>query len=559
MGRSFKTDINAIKDVLTTDSPITSKVIGVADVLSDDTPTMSEINAENETQSDISQQTPSTATATAEPNSTATDVGESADLNYSESKETAQVDNLFGAPSMFNKTALFVHPSSNDSNGFKSFKDIQGQSKIYSSTVPTVREIIDRFKDDPAKRLHFADFAWAKWYDYIPNNRLIVLRRFPFPTYNNLQFGGTENKKSASKQIKVLSKAITYFGEDTGNDISDIVKIMGYKNYKDLTAELDIIQGKDKGLDDSPFAGVSGKTNKWSKIFSALSGRGDLDQSEKDRINKLLNKNWENDRKGAENVIHKTMIADVGVGATLEFSLLFEYKLRSRNNINPRVAILDLLSNLLTLVHTNASFWGGQNVILPNSQQFPFIGDQDKFYSGNYGEYISSVVDSFKEPFQTGGAFQGLIDGIMSGDLSSLGNFLKNIGGKALDIQSAKSRESVYGLKTLLDSAPVGKYHMSVGNPFQPWFQVGNLIVPTFEITVGNTLGWNDVPTDIKLKVDLKTATPLDSTGVQGLFSGGISNRMYHRSKDFFNADQASMSGIQYSKLDIQRALGVIY
>ena len=109
------------------------------------------------------------------------------------------------------------------------------------------------------------------------------------------------------------------------------MKISGYKNYKDLTATLEIEKGVDKGLSNSPFASGNGTVNNFLKTTSAASGRGDISGREKEKVEQLYGKNWENERKGKENVIHKTHIADVGVGANLEFNVLFSYRLRSYN------------------------------------------------------------------------------------------------------------------------------------------------------------------------------------------------------------------------------------
>lgn len=522
--------------------------------------TMGEQKDENDANEDLSYVPDDTANDVPNPNNSQSEtVGESSDISYVEQDGAAKVEDMFGSPSLFNKAALFVHPLSYESNGFKKYSDRRGEDKIYSTSVPENREIIDKLKNDEKRRLHYADFAFSKYDGIIPNNRLIVLRRFPFPTFNNLSFAGAEND---GKVVKPIAKAITHFGGETGNEISEILKIAGYKNYKELTAELDFIQGVDKGASDSPFfSNLGGRTQSGLKAFSALSGRGDISGRKKDSVDQMLGKNWENDRRGPENVIHKTHIADVGVGANLEFQLTFNYKLRSYNNVNPRVALMDLISNLMTLVHTNAEFWGGQNVVLPNHQKFPFIGNEDAFYSGDYGTYLSSVVDWFSEPFASGGSFQGLLDGIMSGDFSSLGALLGKVGGAALDLQSSKSRSSVIGLKTLLDANPVGNHHITIGNPLNPWASIGNLIVPSFNLSFENELGHHDMPTGVKLEVDIKTATPLDSTGVQGIFANGIvSNRMYMKPSAFIDATGITKQGGNgYTADDISRMEGFIF
>lgn len=487
-------------------------------------------------------------------------VGEHSDIDYTTSHRSAKVVDMYGSPSIFNKNAIFVHPRSYSKNGFKRNKDLRGQEKPYSTEVPDVREVINSLQSDPKRALNYSDFYFSRFFRTMKMNRAMVLRRFPFPTYNNLSFA-LKNETSNQDIIKPLSKGVTFFGGETGNDVSDIIKIAGYKNYKELTADLDFIKGVDKGIDDAPLFQTGSRGVKGLKAFSALQNKGDLSGRQKDAVDRMIGKNWENDRRGPENVIHKTNLADVGVGANLEFKLRFEYDLRSVNNINPRIVMLDLISNLMTLVHTNAEFWGGQNIVLPNHQQFPFIGDEESFYSGNYGNYLSSVVDWFSEPFSSGGAFSGILDGIMSGDFSALGNLLGNAVSGAMDLQSSKSRSSVVGLKTLLDSSPIGNYHLTIGNPLDPWASIGNLICPSFELSFDDNLGHHNTPLRVILDVDLKTATPLDSTGVQGIFANGlIANRMYMKPEEFINAaGVTSFAGRNLSMDDIDRLNGVIF
>jgi len=479
-------------------------------------------------------------------------------ISYGNEKEAEKIKNMFGVPSLFNRTALFVYPNSSDKNGFKRFYDVAGEEKAFSNKVPSTAEIVDKLANDNSRALRFADFAYSKHHKFIQNNRLIVLRRFPIATYNNLVFPFGE-------QIKPLSQAITYFGGETGNELSDILKYVGYKNYKELTAELNIVpgQGQEKSAGDGIF-GVGGgnkSLTKGLKGFSVLSGRGDVSAKQSVAVSQLAGKNWENERKGKENVIHKTNIADVGVGANIDFTLIFEYSLRSFNGVNPRIAMLDLISNLMTLVHTNAEFWGGQNVVLPNPQKFPFIGDKESFYRGDYSKYLGSVYDWFSEPFSSGGGLDGLMEGIMSGDFSSLGSLLKTAGSKVLDLQSSKSRSGVTGLKALLDASPIGNYHVTIGNPLEPIAQIGNIICPSFELTFGDDLGHGGFPTSVKLSASLKTATPLDSTGIQGTFSNGIlSNRMYMKPADFVDVVTSIKHGNEeFSSDDIDRSNGVIF
>jgi hypothetical protein len=53
------------------------------------------------------------------------------------------------------------------------------------------------------------------------------------------------------------------------------------------------------------------------------------------------------------------MRSETGLEFNQTMSLQFDYELRAYNGINPRQAMLDLLSNILNVTYTTGTFWGG--------------------------------------------------------------------------------------------------------------------------------------------------------------------------------------------------------
>jgi hypothetical protein len=53
------------------------------------------------------------------------------------------------------------------------------------------------------------------------------------------------------------------------------------------------------------------------------------------------------------------MRSNKGIEFDQKLTLVFEYELKSYNGINPRQAMLDLLSNILTVTYTTGTFFGG--------------------------------------------------------------------------------------------------------------------------------------------------------------------------------------------------------
>ncbi len=397
---------------------------------------------------------------------------------------------------------------------------------------------------------YVADFLYSKHFLNIPLNRLITLRRYPHPTYDNLQFGaqssysetqddkkgGVSNKGGATngeniRSFKPLAQAVTYFGEPTGNKIESLTKINGSIKWKSFEAEVNTYTGEQvAGFEQVPFANKLGKLG---KTISVLTGKGDLSgRGEEERRYAAAYTTEDFLRKpyGPVNSITKTHVRDRGLEANMKFSLTFEYQLRSYSNVNPRIAMIDIFCNMLALCYNHGKFWGGLNRYFPNDPQFAFLGNQKAYYEGDYEEYSKTFVQSMSKGVG-GGAdiLKNVMNSIMNLDFSSVVSQLsKSIGGKLLDMQSAKGRPHMIGMRALLTGDPVGEWHMMVGNPYRPILMVGNLIVTDWEMFFGGHLGVDDFPSELKWVINLEQGMPRDSGGLQSIFNSG-QGKMYYK------------------------------
>lgn len=451
-----------------------------------------------------------------------------------------------GVPSMFNNYSIFIHSLCNSLNDFK---DLADQDGVFNHTENakelTLVQLLDRFS--PEKTMvcpYYAnDFLYAKYYNKIPLNHLITLRRFPYPTYDSLEFADDE-----AGEYRPIAQAITYFGEPTKNRLSDIFKINGKINWKNVSAQIwDVESTQNKSLEDSQGIFRMNRVNGNNKMVNVVNNTTTIVNNNSGRVGSIIDVvNNHGDIAGRQsagisaarasydfsythkvygpiNVIKDTMTRDTGIGGDLSFSLVFDYQLKSYNNINPKLAFLDLINNLLALTYFHAKWWGGANRFYPKPMaQFGFLGDQNAFYSGDYGKYFESVGDAFKNAGQgiinvMGEAFQA----IMSGNFSALANMLFNGASKLLDIRSKKSRPNAVAVHSLVSGAPVGEYHCVIGNPMNPIACIGNLVMQSFEITFSDSLGFDDFPDELQLKVNLKKARASDSGDIESWLNNG--------------------------------------
>lgn len=472
-----------------------------------------------------------------------------------------KVDGKKGAPSIFNNYTIFTHHACNELNDFY---DVKGENGIFSHEVDkkelTLQHLLTKYSPDTQTvRPYYAnDFLYAKYYNKIPLNRLITLRRYPFPTYDNLEFADEnfgEGEGKVNHRYRPLAQAITYFGDPTDNSLSSLLSIKGKIAWKNVSAQIwdeesqpnkgnDVEKGIFGGFTGTNFSGKSTFTsninnvtsgaasttnnvsNNFFNITKYASNNNDLSgrrSASVDAARKKTDFQYTHKVFGPINVVKDTMTRDTGIGADLTFSLTFDYQLKSYNFINPKIAMLDLLGNMLALTFYHAKWWGGANRFFPKTMdQYGMLGDQKAFYEGRYGDYFKSVGDTFTKAgngIMTG--MQNIWNNLISGNFSAIASMLMGGATKLLDIRSRKSRPNVISVRSLVSGAPVGEYHLTIGNPDNPIATVGNLILSDFEIVWGEQLGFDDFPDSVKLKVNLKKARPMDSGDIQSIFNYG--------------------------------------
>jgi hypothetical protein len=381
---------------------------------------------------------------------------------------------------------------------------------------------------------------------------MITLRRFAHPTYDNLQWGrynnaddtalagsssstvpkGSGNVKNDTYMYKPIAQAITFFGESTGNDLEKITSMKGEIKWKTLEADVNKYEMNDsngiRGAESSPFAGVGFKglnIGTLTKGVSILNGSGDISRKQQvddgNRIN-LFEAHWANKTYGPVDSITQTQIRDRGVHATYKVDLIFEFELRSFANINPRIAMLDVIANMLALTFNNARFWGGANIFFPNHPQFAFLGNQKDYYNGDYGKYIHSVFDNLGTAVGSGlDILKSLASSILNLDFKgAINKIAQNLGGTIMGMQAAKSRPATMAVKSLLSGQPNGCWHLTVGNPYRPIMKMGNLIVKEWEMNFSGFMGMDDFPSEMKYRVSLETCRPVDKGGVESWLNG---------------------------------------
>lgn len=460
--------------------------------------------------------------------------------------------------SIFNQYALFNYRGfygGLTGNTSDYFKDQGGEPNTLSgggfANKVSIGKLIEYFNEYyPKIGYKPQDFLYCKYYRKIPINHLITLRRFPLPTNDNIySYNITPPDKSSSINATQVAgvTAITYMGETAGNKLEDILKFSYGLNWEEITSEMESIDSGDGGYTSQPFYNKIGPIGR--AIADTTKGvtagqKFRRQQGTGSQTGDSLSTVYPNFVLGPVNVVDKTTIRQKGLKFSNDMTLTFEYELKSLSYVNPKIAMIDLISNMLTMSTNNAQFFGGGHRYYGSAgfvaSQF---GDPNKLKNGDFAGYVGSVVrdveSGFKGAFGDGnGGFS--IESVLNGGLAAGKNLLGNLLGSFLG-GSVGSISGTQATKTFISAEPTGEWHVTIGNPLNPIAMMGNMYCDNATMTLGSGLGYDDFPMEVKFEIDVKHAKPRDKGDIENIFNAG-NGRIYAAAGD--EADVLNLRGI---------------
>lgn len=478
------------------------------------------------------------------------------------------VINVTGTDSLFNPFRIFRYSKfgtgqkTYDFNKHK-FKYDSARSTDESSQVfdnPTATQIIEWTNQKALSKAgplypypyQINDFLWCKNYGKIPNNRLITLRRYPIPVEDNLAI------HEEKLPLIPLSQAVTWFGGDTGNSLDSILGMTYGFSWKDLTTTVQDVTGNEVGagklLDamglggEGTVAGISGETLRKIAMAAVFADPNNpMQSSGYDAVLQEYDKDSYGDSGpywnrvlGPVNVINSTKMRTEGLENTKSFTLNFEYSLRSYGRVNPKVAMLDLLSNFLSLTYSSAPFYGGGIRYFRQTGYIAPSFNTDEMEKGNYldgtMEAISTYMQLLKDTGEKFKNFATNIDKIFTSGGGGIGQQIqdaaKEVGNTRLvnDIIGARVGPLLQAplmMRSILDGRAVGEWHVMVGNPANPIAVMGNLCLDSTTMTLSDELGPDDFPTSIKFAVTLMQGRPRAKQDIESMFNLGGGDLTY--------------------------------
>ena len=476
--------------------------------------------------------------------------------------------------SIANKYALFnfqgfngnLSTSQKDNYRDSANNPLMGGDRAHNVTIPKVLEYFSTTY--PKISYQASDFLYSKYYKKIPVNHLVTLRRFPTPIQDNIynlgvriapstkEENGTDNNIEAEERVDATQvagvTAVTYMGETAGNKLDDLLKMSFGLKYKQLTGEMESIDTGEQGggYTKQPFY------NKIGSVGRAIAdvGSGQTAQS-KFRVQNgagsstgdRLNSTYPNFVLGPVNVVNETMIRDMGLKFTNDIKLQFEYELRSLSFVNPKIAMIDIISNMLTMTTNNAQFFGGGHRYYGSAGFVASaFGNPSLLKAGDFSGYMGSIAKDVNKGVSkvfgdANGGFsaESIIEGGLKAGKQMLGNAL----GKMLKDMMG-STGGTQATKAFISGEPTGDWHLTIGNPLNPIAMMGNMICDNSTMTLGKGLGYDDFPMEVKFEIDLKHGKPRDKGDIENMFNAG-QGRIYASARG--EEDILNLAGLEVS------------
>jgi hypothetical protein len=440
-------------------------------------------------------------------------------------KEVGGVEGRKSNLSIFNRYSIyFVNQQENDAVNPEDYIDspnrITDQSLQKVRLHPSASNIIEWSRSGKTNAVEYAweDFLWCKNYGVVPNNYMVTLRRFTTPPEDDL----LDKKKNI---VPDVARLVTWVDGTVNKWDSVGLKWDHSMNWKKLESDIQEATAQDKpGNEASLLGGMPGGNVMQSLVSLTDTGASNAARSQNPQSVGFNPYQDKNKVYGPLDVIKSMMIRDKGLEFTQNLTLTFEYELRSIDGVNPRIAMIDLLSNVLICTMNKGSFWGGETRFHgANARQVKPFGNPKLLAKGDYSGYLGSIMGGLSERMNGLMGGKGLFDGGLANAAKSIGgNLLSQVAGAGLD---KMGRGGVQAINSLLTGENTGEWHVTVGNPANPIISLGNMVLTKTDVEFFGPLGADDFPTKLKVICTLQPARPRDRLDIISMFSRN--NRTY--------------------------------
>lgn len=435
----------------------------------------------------------------------------------SDGKVTGNVERTVAFPHRLKTTPARFNPlfRVNIADGILSDSDFANAVQRGLIKEPTIDNLVNASVTDHAGlRYDITDFMHCAHSDYVSGYHMITLRRFGYPIGDCLSKALSSSNDGNAHDI---GRMVTYSTENV-NKLSELMSMSFGLNWKELNADFwtpEVI-GNESGA-----SGLLGRLMEIANpLYMTSQGLG------QNAIN--VNPHYDQNKVyGPVDSITSTHIRDRGLNFNHEINLTFEYDLCSFDDVNPRAAMLDLISNVLQVTMNDGKFWRGATL---------WRGMQ----RGAFGRYLSAntALAIGSDWGSTANYYKNEMNALLGEGswLNKAMNLVKILinGAQGMALASLTNtlgRPTIAVTNSLLSGNPVGNWHITIGNPYRPILSMGNMILTNTTMTFGDQLGLDGFPTTMQVTCTLKHAKPRSRAEIEMMFNAGLARTYWMPTK----------------------------
>lgn len=407
-----------------------------------------------------------------------------------------------------NKIKLFLKDSS-----YKDNDEANPYIKIITNLEPYKQLSID-----------YSDLAYLRDLGVYPVNRLVILRRYAEGVIVPHNLNEIEN-------IKPISTIIGWVKPEEDKLFSIGFSERWVNTSKTFWEAISDAVSQDTRVDLAKTAPVPG----WGQgfLYQFLKGAGYVDEDF--NVNEIP--------VGDPNVLRESSTRDIdqqGLNSSFNFSFNTSYEQKYINNIDSGSAFLDIIDNILKMGTSDMKYMlGGSKV----ENWMKTLNSNSSDYSENMYNEILKLAENFIDTLNsmTKSNPSKKDDDIDITSLDSIINSLKS----GLNAAIYRFRWPLRGALGLTSGIHTTPWHITIGHPLNPVLSIGNILVENGNITFGNELSFNDIPTKIDISFEVKLSRSIGKNDILNILNNAY-GRIYSSNGEEENGEEEKVEVLHY-------------